>query len=324
MILILGSTGYVGQAFAAELGRRNIPFDGVSRQALDYTRFESLFRLVRSKQPKFVINAAGFTGGGDVSACEQFRAEAVQANTLLPQTVARVCYLTQIPWGHVSSGGIFSGAKVDSEGTVKVERDLSTPAIQQLLREHPESLRGWAEADEPNATFRDGSCSFYGGTKALAEESLRWFQNGYVWRPGPMLDDSSHPRNLLRQVQATAGDGVGSISHRADFVGACIDLWERRAPFGIYHIVNPGIVDAKELLEGAKSIPHAGPRVEAQGAQASNSNCASRSIPAILDASKLESHGIRLRPAKSALEEVFARCQRPVQSSPSNHHFRSR
>ena len=40
MILLLGATGYVGQAFASELRRRGHSFIPLTRKAIDYTRFE--------------------------------------------------------------------------------------------------------------------------------------------------------------------------------------------------------------------------------------------------------------------------------------------
>ena len=37
------------------------------------------------------------------------------------------------------------------------------------------------------------------------------------------------------QRYAKVYDNVNSISHRADFVSACLDTWKLRAPFGIYN-----------------------------------------------------------------------------------------
>ena len=71
------------------------------------------------------INAAGYTGKPNVDACETARADTLQGNTLLPQTIAQACAAAGIPWGHVSSGCIFSGAKVDSAGQMRVEKDLT-------------------------------------------------------------------------------------------------------------------------------------------------------------------------------------------------------
>ena len=42
MMTILGGTGYIGQAFAAELKRRGWPFVTLARREVDYTRYEQL------------------------------------------------------------------------------------------------------------------------------------------------------------------------------------------------------------------------------------------------------------------------------------------
>src|SRR5438046_2482948 len=106
MILLLGGTGYIGQAFEQALRQRKLEFRTVSRKELDYTRFDVLLGLLRSAQPQFLINAAGFAGKPNVDACEDAKAETIAGNTLLPQTIAQACMVSGIPWGHVSSGCI--------------------------------------------------------------------------------------------------------------------------------------------------------------------------------------------------------------------------
>ena len=97
MILLLGASGYVGQAFARELGRRRQPFLAPSRKETDYTRFDVLWQFLKSKRPEFVINAAGYTGKPNVDACELARADALAGNSLLPQTIAHACAAAGIP-----------------------------------------------------------------------------------------------------------------------------------------------------------------------------------------------------------------------------------
>src|SRR3954468_23040337 len=119
MIVLLGASGYIGRAFADELRRRGRLFVPLTRKALDYTNFDILFDYVRKIKPDFLINAAGYTGRPNVDACESARGDTIQGNTLFPQMVVRVCCITNIPWGHVSSGCIYSGAKVFRSGHVR-------------------------------------------------------------------------------------------------------------------------------------------------------------------------------------------------------------
>ena len=61
MIVLLGSSGYFGRAFAAELRRRGQSFIPLTRRAFDYTRLDYLFDYLRTMKPAFLINAAGYS-----------------------------------------------------------------------------------------------------------------------------------------------------------------------------------------------------------------------------------------------------------------------
>ncbi len=311
MILLLGATGYIGRAFAAEMRQRGLEFTPLTRVAVDYTRFDVLFNYVRATKPEFIINAAGYTGVPNQDACEILRAETVQANTLLPQTIARVCYLTQTPWGHVSSGCIYSGARVAQNGNLKLERDLNRPELRRLFEQQPDCFHGFTETDEPNFSFRSPPCSFYSGTKALAEEALRWFEEAYLWRPGIAFDEYKHPRNFLFKIQGyrKVHDSLNSFTHRGDFVRACLDLRERKAAFGTYNIVNPGALTGRQVVDAIQSALKPQPQFEfwesdeefyRHGVKAPRSHC-------LLDVSKLLAVGVTIRPVREALADALAR-----------------
>src|SRR5262245_24578472 len=306
MILLLGATGYIGTAFAQALSERKQPFTPLSRSQLDYTRYDALLEFLHEHKPDFVVNAAGYTGKPNVDACELARADTLAGNTLLPQTVAHACLVTGIPWGHVSSGCIFSGAKVVENGKIRVERDLTVPAVRKLAETNPLALQGFTEADEPNFTFRAPPCSFYSATKALGEEAIAGLGQGYVWRCRIPFDEFDNSRNYLTKIQRypKVYDNVNSISHRGDFVRACLDLWERRAPFGTYNVTNPGFVTTRQVVEKITSIlrpPHAFEfwKDDAEfyrvAAKTPRSNC-------VLDVSKLLATGVELRSVQDALE----------------------
>ena len=223
MILLLGATGFIGKAFASELSRRKADFIPLSRQQVDYTRFDALLDFLKSKNPAFVINAAGYTGKPNVDACELHKADTLQGNALFPQTVAHACSAAGIPWGHVSSGCIYSGAKVLVNGQVRAEKDFTKPELRALVEKSPQVIHGFSETDTPNFSFRDEPCSFYSGTKALGEEAIAGIGQSYIWRLRIPFDEFDNARNYLSKVQrySKVYDNVNSISHRADFVKAC-------------------------------------------------------------------------------------------------------
>jgi dTDP-4-dehydrorhamnose reductase len=309
MILVLGANGYVGQIFTAELRRREADFVPLTRRAVDYTDFDLLFDFVRKSKPAFIINAAGHPGKPGVDACELAREETLFANTILPQTIAKVCLMTNTPWGHVSSGGIYSGAKVLGDGEMTVERNFNRPELLRLLVGHPEKICGFTEWDEPNFSFRHAPCNFYSGTKALAEEAIRGVGHSYLWRLGMPFNERDEPRNFLSRIQnySKIYDGVNSLSHTDDFVRACLDLWERQAPFGIYNIVNPGAVTTRQVIEMIQSMLKPNRRFEFMNDETEFYSVGNKTLRsnAMLDASKLLAAGIKMRPVLEALEDAL-------------------
>lgn len=306
MIILLGATGYVGQAFERELKRRGTKFRSISRSAVDYTRFDVLRRLLEETRPAFLVNAAGYTGKPNVDACETARADTLQGNTLFPMTLAHACEVAKLPWGHVSSGCIYAGAWVTENGVRREEKDLTRPEIRNMLSTNREAIRGFVESDEPNFSFRQPPCSFYSGTKALAEEALVGASQAYVWRLRIPFDEVDNARNYLTKVQrySKVYDNVNSLSHRGDFVSACLDLWEKRAPFGTYNVTNPGFVTTRQVVELLEKRLKPARKFEfwesdeefyKVAAKTPRSNC-------VLDVSKLLSTGVTMRPVEEALE----------------------
>jgi dTDP-4-dehydrorhamnose reductase len=313
MILLLGASGYIGKAFVTELQRRRTDFISLSRKQADYARFDVLLDFLKTKTPTFVINAAGYTGKPNVDACELHKADTLQGNTLFPQTVAHACMAAGIPWGHVSSGCIYSGSKVVMNGETRTEKDFTKPELRTLVEKSPQSIHGFTETDIPNFSFRDGPCSFYSGTKALGEEAVTGIGQSYVWRLRIPFDEFDNARNYLSKVQryAKVYDNVNSISHRADFVKACLDTWELRAPFGIYNITNPGFVTTRHVVEQIEKILKPAKKFEfwesdeefyKVAAKTPRSNC-------VMDATKLLAVGVKIRGVEEALEDSLKNWQ---------------
>jgi len=305
MIVLLGASGYVGSAFRQALEARSEPYLALSRETVDYTDFEILVRLLQDRRPSFLINAAGYTGKPNVDACETARADTIAGNVLLPATISHACAETGTPWGHVSSGCIYQGGIVAG----KITRDLSSRDLQLQLATSPELLEGFRESDESNFSFRRPPCSFYSGCKALAEEMLAADRQVYLWRLRIPFNEIAHARNYLQKLQTYAKvyDNINSLSHLNDFVRACLELWERRAPFGAYNVTNPGYVSTRQVIDMIKNLLR--PSREfifweddaafyREAAQAPRSNC-------VLNSEKLVAAGVQLRNVQSALVDAL-------------------
>jgi len=214
-----------------------------------------------------------------------------------------------IPWGHVSSGCIYSGAKISENGKVRVEKSLSPPELHALAEKKSPAILGFTETDTPNFSFRDQPCSFYSGTKALGEEAITGIGQSYIWRLRIPFDEFDNKRNYLSKVQryAKAYENVNSVSHRADYVSACLDLWERRAPFGVYNVTNPGYVTTRHVVGLIEKYLKPARKFEfwqndeefyKVAAKTPRSNC-------VMDASKLLAAGVKIRGVEEALEHAL-------------------
>ena len=225
MIYLLGGSGYVGHAYQSLLNRKGIPFRNLRRAELDYANGEVLRAALLQDRPEFLINAAGYTGKPNVDACELHRHECLDGNAVLPGVVADACAAAGVPWGHVSSGCIFTGARPDGSG--------------------------FTETDIPNFTFRTNNCSFYSGTKALGEEVLADRPDVYVWRLRIPFNHVDSPRNYLTKLMRYSRllEASNSISHLEEFCAATFACWERRVPFGTYNVTNPGQVTTHEVVD---------------------------------------------------------------------------
>jgi dTDP-4-dehydrorhamnose reductase len=277
---------------------------------VDYSRLEVLLKFLQKRKPAFVVNAAGYIGKPNVDACENAKAETLLGNVVLPVTIAHACQEAGVPWGHVSTGCIYNGAKVrDDAGVWRIEPDLNKPEARRLFDAKPEVFRGFSEEDEPNFSFRHPPCSFHNGTKVLAEESIRDIGQVYIWRLRIPFDGFDGPRNSLSKLQRypKVHDNINSFSHRGDFVRACLDLWERKAPFGVYNVTNPGAIATRRIVEMIQRVLKPARPFEfftgdaefyQTGVKAPRSNC-------ILDTAKLLAVGVKLRRVEQAMEDAL-------------------
>lgn len=288
MIYLLGGSGYVGQAYQALLTRQGIPFRNLRRADSDYADQAVLTELLRREKPAFLINAAGYTGKPNVDACELHKAECLFGNAVLPGRIAAACAAAGVPWGHVSSGCIYSGARPDGSG--------------------------FTETDTPNFTFRTNHCSFYSGTKALGEEVLAGQEDVYIWRLRIPFDHVESPRNYLTKLMRYQRllEATNSISQLHEFCAATFACWQKRVPFGTYNITNPGQVTTHEVVALIKASGVCTKEYEffrnedefmAKAAKTPRSNC-------VMDSSKLASVGIKMTEVHEAIARDLSRWQR--------------
>ena len=283
MILLLGGSGYVGLAYQRLFTRLGLPFRNLAIKELDYANPALLADFLADHRPEFLVNAAGFTGKPNVDACETAKAATLFGNAVLPARIQEACEKTGTPWGHVSSGCIYTGRRADGAG--------------------------FREDDPPNFDFRSGHCSFYSGTKALGEEVLADAQNLYVWRLRIPFNEVDSPRNYLTKLMRYARllEAENSISQLDEFVAATFACWQKRVPFGTYNVTNPGFVTTREVAGMIKKSGVCDKDFqfftdEAEfmqtAAKTPRSNC-------VMDDAKLASVGIQMTEVHEAVETAL-------------------
>jgi dTDP-4-dehydrorhamnose reductase len=216
-----------------------------------------------------------------VDACEVAKAECLLGNAVLPRIIREVCEDLKIPWGHVSSGCIYSGRRSD--------------------------VAGWREEDEPNFSFRSPPCSFYSGTKALGEEVLEGAENSYIWRLRIPFNEESSPRNYFQKLlnYDSLLEAENSVSHLEEFVQQCVECFEKEVEPGIYNMTNPGSVTTTQVTEWMREEGLTDKKFQffeneehfmSKAASTPRSNC-------VLDTTKAEKAGIAMRPVEDAMRE---------------------
>jgi UDP-glucose 4,6-dehydratase len=226
-----------------------------------------------------VINAAGYTGKPNVDACELNKSETFYGNVLWPQILVNFCQLNDIVLGHVSSGCIYSGKKEDGSG--------------------------FTEEDEPNFSFKQNNCSFYSGTKALAEVGISAYEKNYIWRLRIPFEENDNPRNYISKMlnYPKLLQAENSISNKQEFVNACIDCIEKSIPFGIYNVVNTGSITTDRLVNKLKNTIAKNRQFHliddeelySNYARTPRSNC-------VMDNSKLLKTGIKMKSVDESLD----------------------
>ena len=287
MFLILGSSGYLCSKF---LDCENVI--SLSRSSVNYYDPSILKTFIRENKCKFLINAAGYTGKPNVDACELAKNECLQGNSVLPGIIREVCEDLKIPWGHVSSGCIYSGRRPDG--------------------------KGWTEEDEPNFSFRSPPCSFYSGTKALGEEILDGAENCFVWRLRIPFNHEPSPRNYLQKLLNYDNllEAENSVSHLEEFCHKCVECFTRDIEPGIYNMTNPGSITTGQVTEwmikeGLTDRQFTFFETEEEfmdkAAKTPRSNC-------VLDTSKAEKAGIGMRPVEEAMIDSIRKMRQSVLS----------
>lgn len=224
-VIVFGATGYIGSEFLRQLrtigGINVVPMSSRMPDGKHYTQSMLKFMIEMNPNVQIIINCAAFIGKNSVVDCEKNKEETILSNVIFPRMLAEICESNNIILGHFSSACVFDGY---TEG-------------------------GYTEDDPIHLSFGT-KCSFYTGTKVMAEDILSNLERKYIWRIRLPFDNKDHPRNYLSKMMKFDRLIVAenSLSNRVEAVNACIKCLLQQVPFGTYHVVNSGGIRTDELV----------------------------------------------------------------------------
>ena len=216
-ILILGK-GFIGKQLCAYLNCKIF-----SKKELDYTD-SNIFKIyLNNFEPKFVINASGYTGYPNVDACELEKNKKLcyKLNVHIPRQLAVICHNKNIPFANISSGCIYNGYNFTEESK-------------------PNHIKG-----------------YYCKTKYECEQYLINY-NCYQWRIRIPFCSQIHNKNYLTKLLKydrliNKYNSLTCIEDFCEFVYKFIKL--KSVPeYGIYNVVNENYVNADYVIDLLKSV----------------------------------------------------------------------
>ncbi len=210
-LLITGSTGTLGAAFARICAHRGLAHVVTRRADLDIVDPVSVERALDRYQPWAVINTAGFVR---VEEAERRRDQCFLENTTGPEMLARECARRGLPLVTYSSDLVFDGTL----GRPYLESDAARPLCvygESKADAERRVLDLWPE------TLVVRTSAFFGP----------WDRYNFVWNT---------LRSLHRGEQVTASDNsIVSPTYVPDLVHATLDLLLDKE-HGIWHLANEG------------------------------------------------------------------------------------
>ncbi len=285
MILLLGANGYIAKAFIKEIERRELEYFPVSRCDIDYTKKEAITGLLRQFKPSIVLNCAAYVANPSVDYCENSKCETIRANLVFPTRLMEVCRLFGVALGHISTGCLYNHPDPNESGRTHFE---------------------YQETDPAQLTFDTGA-GVYVSSKQLAEEVVSQYDQAYCWRVRLPFDEFDYARNLISKLRdyPKVINSCNSISHRGDFVKACLDMIQIKAPYGVYNMTNPGFVWMDRVVDMMKQTICNGREFRFWDPEEFSAICTVPKSNCILDVSKLLSTGVKIRPVEEAVRDAL-------------------
>jgi dTDP-4-dehydrorhamnose reductase len=275
-IWVVGKNGLLAKQLARELSAKCLPFCATGHEEVDIRKSEMIHSFIQNYRPDYIFNAAAYTA---VDLAEKERSVAYEINVIGPKNLALAASIYGVKLIHFSTDYVFSGKQ----------------KIPYLEGDLPEPI------------------NYYGQTKYLGEQEIwRHSWNPLIIRTSWLVCPKS--TSFLTKIRAlihckselsVVNDQFGRPTFATDLAHTALQIKDRS---GIYHFANRG---ETTWFDFALSI------FEKEGKKHEQLQCrclkpirsrnyktvAIRPQFSVLNTSKIEDIGIKIRSWKEALAE---------------------
>lgn len=216
-LLLFGSSGQIGTEILHHAKNFDGMVDSFTRAQLDITDHQSVAETIIRLRPEVVINATGYHVIPD---CEKFPDKAFDLNVYAVKNLARHCESVGATLINYSTDKVFDGSRDSPHREDEATNPLQMYGISKLAGEivtHESCSRAY--------TIR--TCGVFGG------------------KTGSRIKKGNFVLYILNQAKTkktleVSSDQVASFVNAADLAEVTLELIIKKAPFGIYHVVNDG------------------------------------------------------------------------------------
>lgn len=273
--MVVGANGRLGRAVAQDLNEQGYQVTAVTRAELDVTDRLAVRRTVASVAPQLVVNCTAYNA---VDAAETDPDTAHRVNARGPRFLAESAAAAGAVFVHYSTDFVFDGRTS--------EPYLETDATNPLSVYGASKLAGEAEVRRVSSrSYILRVSSLFGGVGVNGHRSTIDFM------ASQLLDGKSVRAAVDRTVSPSYVPDVAVTTRR---------LYERSAPFGVYHAVSAGMATWFQLAEFVAASLRVEPRLE--GARSSELRAIARRPEfCALSSDKLRATGITVSDWQSAV-----------------------
>lgn len=282
--VVVGAAGRLGKAVSQDLLQQGYQVVGLTRADVDVTDRLAVRRAITAAAPQLVVNCTAFNA---VDAAETDLDAAFRANARAPRFLAESSAAAGAVFVHYSTDFVFDGKASEPYRETDPTNPLSVYGTSKLA--------GEAEVRRVcNRYYVLRVSSLFGGT------GVRGHRSTVDFMAAQLLDGKSVKAAVDRTVSPSYVPDVAVTTRR---------LYERSAPFGLYHAVSGGMVTWFDLAAFVAESLGVEPRIEA--ARSSELRAIARRPEfCALSSDKIQATGIKVHDWQSAvarhLEETTA------------------